>query len=194
MNTVIENDVTFMCTSCGKLAKGKVSLEISSELDVSSIDVQLQTECEKCHSVCVEVQDEISEALSILQSKRYGIVKSEQGEYCSDVFAPYVIINTNGAKITPPEGWNLAFGYDPCSPHVMIVPDGSFGLLDKREAASQLQNYQTDKMFTFHQFDKKRKKYIAQLKAWAESLPFNSTIAVPTEAAKDIEKSIVDEA
>lgn len=193
MDTVIEREITFMCTECGNLSKGKVNVVISSELDISSIDMQLELECEKCHSVSVEVQEEISEALSVLQSKRYKVIKSDQCEYNSDLYAPYVIINTEGISLPSlPEGWVYAYGYNSISKQKMIVPEGSFGVLDKEDSIRFVESYKTDDKFTANQFYKTRKKYIAQLKAWAESLPYNSTIAVPRKAADIIEKDIID--
>ena len=194
VDTVIEQELTFMCTECGNLEKGKVSVQLSSEeLELLNIHVKLEAECQKCNGLAIEVQKEISETLSILQSKRYKIIKADQGEYTSGLYSPYVLIDTSGARISLPEGWTYAHGYDGTKPHVMIVPEGSYGAFDKKEAIKNVEHYQTDKMFTLHKFDKTRKKYIAQLKAWAEELPYNHTVAVPQEAVEEIEKNIVDQ-
>ena len=194
VDTVIEQNLTFMCTECGNLESGKVSVQLSSEeLELLNIHVKLEAECQKCNGLAIEVQKEISETLSILQSKRYKIIKADQGEYTPDLYSPYVLIDTSGARIGLPEGWTYAHGYDGTKQHVMIVPEGSYGALDKQEGIKNIEQYQTDKMFTFHRFDKTREKYIAQLKAWAEELPYNHTVAVPPEAAKDIERNIVDQ-
>lgn len=194
VDTVIEQNLTFMCTECGNIDSGNVSVQLSSEeLELLNINVKLEAECSKCNGLSMEVQKEISEALSALQSKRYKIIKADQGEYTGDLFSPYVLIDTSGARIGLPEGWVYAHGYDGTKPHVMIVPEGSFGELDKQQGIAQIKDYQTDKKFTFHQFDKKRKKYIAQLKSWAESLPYNNTVAVPQEAVDEIEKNIIDQ-